>query len=89
MIKSIHIVPSINAEASGPSYSVPRLCEALAGHGEEVELHVLEPVPANPSLQHYITYAHPAWPLLSRLGISPLMRNALAKAAKTAQIMHT
>jgi len=87
-MKIVHIVPSISAEASGPSYSVPRLCDALTCQGEEVELHVLSPAPANASFQHYTTHAHPSWPLLPRLGISPRMRNALAKSAKTAQIMH-
>jgi len=88
MIKSIHIVPSISAEASGPSYSVPMLCEALTGQGEEVELHVLAPAPANASFQHYTIHAHNSCPLLPRLGISPSMRKALAKSAKTAQILH-
>lgn len=88
MIKSIHIVPSINTEASGPSYSVPKLCEELGGQGEKVELHVLSPAPANPSFQQYTIHAHPAWPLVPRIGISPHMHKALIKSAKTAQIIH-
>lgn len=88
-MKTIQLVPSINEEASGPSYSVPRLCEALVSQGEDVELHVLAPAPeASFQSYPYTIHAQPAWPLLPRLGISPRMRKALAKAAKTAQIMH-
>jgi len=86
-VKIIQLVPSIQVEASGPSYSVPRLCDVLAGQGEEVELHVLSPVP-EASFQSYAIHAYPAWPLLTRFGISPRMHRALVKAAKNAQIMH-
>ena len=34
----VHVVPHISEEASGPSYSVPRLCESLAARGNEVTL---------------------------------------------------
>ncbi len=37
----IHVVPHINEEASGPSYSVPRLCQSLAVRGHRVELSCL------------------------------------------------
>jgi len=87
-MKIVHIVPSISAEATGPAYSVPKLCESLAGRGEEVELHVLSPAPANTTFEQYTIHAHPSCPLLTRFGISPHMRMALAKSAKTAQILH-
>lgn len=38
----IHVVPSITEEASGPSYSVTRLCSALDAQGQDVKLAVLE-----------------------------------------------
>jgi len=87
MIKTIQIVPSINAEASGPSYSVTRLCEAISAQDEDVDLHVLEPV-SEILLKTYKIHAHPVWPLGARLGISPHMQKALAESAKTSQIMH-
>ena len=87
MIKTIQIVASINAEASGPSYSVTRLCEAVSAQGGDVALHVLEPAPEIP-FKTYKIHAHPAWPLVPRLGISPNMRKALADSAKKTQIMH-
>jgi len=87
LIKCIHIVPSIKNEASGPSYSVPRLCEALASHGVAVELHVLAPAPYYQS-KTYSIHTHQPWPFLSRLGISPHMRKELVESAKKVQIMH-
>ncbi len=83
----IHVVPSIIKEASGPSYSVTRLCEAISAKGEDVALHVLEPVPEIPS-KTYKIHAHQALPLVPRLGVSFHMQKALAESAKTAQIMH-
>ena len=83
MIKSVHIVPSIYDEASGISYCVPKFCDALAGRDVEVELHVLSPIPERFG-QTYDIHAHHAWPFVRRLGISPRMRTALAKAEKTA-----
>ncbi len=32
-MKVVHVVPSVSAEASGPSYSVVRLCESLSALG--------------------------------------------------------
>lgn len=34
-MRVIHIVPAIAEEASGPSYSVVRLCESLIAQGQE------------------------------------------------------
>jgi glycosyltransferase involved in cell wall biosynthesis len=41
-MKYIHILPAISNEASGPSYSVTRLCETLIGSGKNVSLATLE-----------------------------------------------
>lgn len=38
----IHTVASIDQEASGPSYAVPRLCESLIALGTDVKLAVLD-----------------------------------------------
>jgi hypothetical protein len=37
-MRVIHVVPGITEEASGPSYSVPRLCESLIGAGVDLQL---------------------------------------------------
>src|SRR5437773_7836352 len=40
--KAVHVVPAVSEEASGPSYSVVRLCESLMLSGEEVMLAALD-----------------------------------------------
>ena len=41
-MRVIHVVPGVTEEASGPSYSVRRLCESLSTLGEEVTLAALD-----------------------------------------------
>ena len=47
---TIHVVPAIARESSGPSYAVTRLCEASISAGEEVVLATcdVDPLPAPP-----------------------------------------
>ena len=49
-MRVIHVVPAIAEEASGPSYSVVRLCQSLIEAGEEVTLAALDwsPLPSTP-----------------------------------------
>jgi glycosyltransferase involved in cell wall biosynthesis len=70
----------------GPSYSVPRLSDALGQLGAEVHLHVLSPAPKAPPT--YQTHPHRDWRFLYRLGISPEMRRALCREASTADVIH-
>jgi hypothetical protein len=44
-VRVIHTLAAIGIEASGPSYSVPRLCEALIVSGVETTLAVLDWIP--------------------------------------------
>jgi len=37
-MRVIHVVPAITEEASGPSYSVVRLCQSLIEAGEDLTL---------------------------------------------------
>ncbi|UZR28738.1 glycosyltransferase [Methylococcus mesophilus] len=74
-MRVIHVVPAITEEASGPSYSVVRLCESLIGQGQEVTLAALDlaPMQSPPSCLK-------AFPLgwgPPRLGRSPAMRRWL------------
>ena len=64
-LKIHHVVPSIREEASGPSYSVPALCSALARRGHRVVLHVLAPAPRLPDAPFELR-AYPWAPLLRR-----------------------
>jgi glycosyltransferase involved in cell wall biosynthesis len=85
-----HVASSIEAEASGPSYSVPRLCQSLAVLGHSVDLWTLgEPRLADDESYRDIRcerdFARVA--LLRRLGVSAGMRRGLASSE--AQIFHT
>lgn len=63
----LHVVPSVSDEASGPSYSVPRLCEALARKGETVELSCLG---SRGRLSGVRVNVHRQWPLVRKFAIS-------------------
>jgi glycosyltransferase involved in cell wall biosynthesis len=78
VLKVVHVVPAIAEEASGPSYSVRRLCESLILHGHEVTLAALNwgRVPDPP--QYLRTFPLGLGP--KRLGISPTMRTWLAES---------
>ncbi len=87
-MKVIQIVPSIAAESSGPSYSVPALCQGLISVGCEVSLHFLDDVP--PQLSH-ISYQVTSYPRrelgLKNLGRSPAMLAGLMETARTSDII--
>ncbi|MBV5323137.1 MAG: glycosyltransferase [Ilumatobacteraceae bacterium] len=87
-MRVIHIVPAITEEASGPSYSVPQLCEALIGTGAEVQLAVLDWAPMPVHLPYLKAFSMGFGP--RRLGVSPEMRRWLnAEAASgRADILH-
>lgn len=83
-VRLIHIVPAIANEASGPSYSVVRLCESLVVQDDDVTLGALDwaPIAAPPPFLK-------TFPLglgLRRLGRSPAMRRWLTSAVKNGAI---
>ncbi|MEJ5207453.1 glycosyltransferase [Denitratimonas sp. CY0512] len=84
-MKLIHVLPHINVEASGPSYSVPRLCQSLAGRGHQVTLSCLHAGREIPGVELSV---HPQWPVLRRFAISPGHARALAGAARQVDIVH-
>lgn len=87
-MRVIHVVPAIAEEASGPSYSVVRLCESLIAQGQDVTLAALDwaPLPAPPPFLK--TFPLGLGP--RRLGRSPGMRRWLDDAARqgTADLFH-
>jgi len=91
-VRSIQIVHSIENEASGPSYSVMRLAEALAVRGLRSELFSLAEQPGNKNQQGVSLQSFPSnkfsIPLVSRLGFSTGLRNALFKAARGGAVLH-
>lgn len=90
-MKVIHVVPHVGHEASGPSYSVPRLCRALGAAGCDVTLMTQTKAkgetPLDPSAGfHHQIYAERGWP--RGLHPSPDMARALMTAAETADLLH-
>ena len=70
-MRVIHVVPAVTEEASGPSYSVVRLCESLIEFGEDLTLAALDwsPLPSMPGFMK----AFPLGVGPRRLGRSPEM----------------
>ncbi len=82
-----HVVPSIQAEASGPFYAVPALCKVLADEGINVRLHVLSPAPEFDS--SFAVHAYKLTPMFpSRLGVSTGLKKGLVHAAHEVDILH-
>lgn len=82
----VHVIPEVARQDAGPSQAVPRLCECLAAAGHDVELSCLaaRAVPRGVRLD-----THPAWPVLSRLSISPSHARALARKAHSVDVVHS
>ena len=84
-MKVVHVVPHVDDEASGPSYSVPRLCQGLAARDHAVALYCLAASTAPPGVR---VETFRQWRLLRRFAISPGLARALAQAARTADVVH-
>ena len=84
-MRLVHVVPHISEEASGPSYSVPRLCVSLAALGHEVELSCLAAQGPIPGVRLDV---HGQWPVLSRFAVSPSHTLALLRKAEQVDVVH-
>ncbi|MBA2238084.1 MAG: glycosyltransferase [Lysobacter sp.] len=84
-IDALHVVPHIDDEASGPSYSVPRLCQSLAASGHRIALMCLA---APASLQGVTLEVHPQWRAMSRFAVSPALARALGSRAREVDVVH-
>lgn len=80
-----HIVPRIDEEASGPSYSVPRLCQSLAARGHSIELMCLA---AKGEVPGVVLNVHPQWRAFNRFAISPQLAKTLHGRAGILDIVH-
>lgn len=88
-MRVIHVVPAITEEASGPSYSVVRLCQSLIEAGEDLTLAALDwsHLPATPDfLKVFPLGIGPR-----RLGRSPEMSRWLRSETSTGKVdvMHS
>ena len=81
-IKGLHIVPHIKEEASGPTYSVVRLCEELTKMGEHITLITLGS--RNKNIKFHTAYKRIA--LFSKLGVSMLMKKDIYNLAYSKDI---
>lgn len=81
----LHVVPHISKEASGPSYSVPRLCQSLAAINNNVTLACLA---TNREVPGVTLDVHAQWPMASRFAISPSLSAYLGRRANTVDIVH-
>jgi len=84
-MRLVHVVPHIDQEAAGPSYSVPRLCQSLAACGNEVELTCLA---ARGEIADVALDLHPQWPILGRFAVSTSLARALARKARVVDVVH-
>jgi len=78
IIRTVHIVPRINDEASGPSYSVVQLCRALREDGCDTTLAVIDAEPSKLMPGFVKTFAGEGFP--RKLGRSPEMLHWLRTA---------
>ncbi len=83
-MRAIHVVPGVAEEASGPSYSVVRLCESLIAQGQDVTLAALEWAPMASPPPFLKTFPLGWGP--RRLGRSTAMRRWLNQEAKSGQV---
>ena len=83
-MKIVHVIPSMSAEASGPSYSVTRLCESLLGVGADVRLAALDEAAAAKDSGYRRYFAYGRGP--RRLGVSPTMRRWLEMEAANGRL---
>jgi glycosyltransferase involved in cell wall biosynthesis len=84
-MKLVHVVPHVNQEAAGPSYSVPRLCQSLAECGNVVELSCLAARGEIPGVRLDL---HRQWSVLGRFAISSSLSLALWKKVGAIDVVH-
>jgi glycosyltransferase involved in cell wall biosynthesis len=84
-VKVVHVVPHIDDEAMGPSYSVPRLCQSLAACGHSVGLLCLA---AKGDISGVVVHVHSQWQALNRFAVSPGLAKALRERARRVDIVH-
>jgi len=94
-LRAAHVVAGLDPAYGGPSYSVPRLCEALVAAGAET---MVLSVAANDGGQRDVydkgyrdcrfTWDYARIPILRRLRSSQGLSEALNHAARTADVIH-
>jgi glycosyltransferase involved in cell wall biosynthesis len=95
-LRAIHVVAGLDPSYGGPSYSVPRLCEALAAAGADTRLLSVAEKEGEQRDAYNKSYrdCRFAWdyariPILRRLRISRTLSSSLHDAALTADVIHS
>jgi glycosyltransferase involved in cell wall biosynthesis len=86
-----HVIDSVSDEASGPSYSVPSLCEALARNGDQVRLFtILDDINGAAKFRpEKFKQDWKAVPILNKMRISRALHEALDRSAADLNVLHT
>jgi glycosyltransferase involved in cell wall biosynthesis len=94
-LRAIHVIAGLDAAFGGPTYSVPRLCEALAGAGAEITMLSVEKAGGRPSdmvLAGYrdrrFAWDYASTPILRGARISAGLVHALRSSASGAAVIH-
>jgi glycosyltransferase involved in cell wall biosynthesis len=83
-MRLVHIVPALSEEASGPSYSVVRLCESLIAEKHELTLAALDWAPMSSPPPFLKTFPLGWGP--RKLGRSPAMKRWVSAQAATRSV---
>src|SRR5262245_34414425 len=88
MRRIVHVIAGLDAAHGGPSYSVPRLCAALAAAGANVELFSVANDAANPDRGRYFARDWAHVPVLRGLRCSSGLVRALHDIAPNVDLIH-
>lgn len=83
-----HIISGIAHKASGPSYSVPRLCEALCGEFDIVNLFTSEARPDASRFTFSVKWFPLSFPWSRRVGLSRKLGRELVRACDSETVVH-
>ena len=94
MLRITHVIGGLAPTEGGPSYSVPRLCAALASEAEVSLLSLTGPGETagearRDGYQDRRFECGRSAPILRRLRLSGALRSALASEAQTTQVIHS
>ena len=83
----MHVIPGIHDEASGPTYSVMRLCESQADQGANVELHVVRS--AGQRGKGFVIIEHATESYAGRFRVSSSLKRTLVADYGQPRIVHS
>src|SRR5262245_30461154 len=88
MARSVHVIAALDVALGGPSYSVPRLCAALAAAGANVELFSVANDAGNLDRARCFARDWAQVPVLRDLRCSSGLMRALHDTAPKVDIIH-